>query len=226
MTKKPRTMVGWLVFAASAVTILLAPSAPVLANTITFSTATASGAPFSGPVSEAGFTYSTKSGILYVDSFGNPGNDMEGYEETGGGGVLQIVSANGGDFNFNALDFSAYAYDPANVDSLTLTVTGLLGGSTVGSDSYTLATTSTFNPTYLNWTTESANTLAGQTLSQLDISITAGCNSSCWSDNIDNVVLTPLSSVPEPGTLVLLAAGLLGLGFVVRRRRLRAGPLT
>jgi len=34
-----------------------------------------------------------------------------------------------------------------------------------------------------------------------------------------------LASVPEPGTLALLAAGLLGLGFVVRRRKLRAGPL-
>lgn len=230
MTKRFRMTIGWLVFAATAVMIFLAPATPALANTITFSTASTSpiGGVFAGAVTEAGFTYSTKSGGLYANTFGNPGNDMEG-EDNAGGGVLQIVSATGGDFNFNSLDFSAYSSEPPTTPSfLTLTVTGLLGGSTLGSETYTLSTTKTYAPTYSNWTTEGANVLAGVTLSQLDISLPAGTDGSCycyWNANIDNVVLTPLSSVPEPGTLALLAAGLLGLGWAMRRRERRAFPL-
>jgi hypothetical protein len=127
--------------------------------------------------------------------------------------VLKIVSATGGDFDFNALDYSAF--NASVTGSQTLVVKGLLGGSTVGMDTYTL--TSTSNIPYTNWTTELASVLAGKTLSELDITLNAGFHS---SENIDNVVLTPVPvpAVPQPFSLALLGAGVLALELGWRRR--------
>ena len=188
-----------------------------LANVITFETAP-SGDGFTGPVTENGFTYSTLSGGLYVNGFGNPGQDMEG-SQTVGGGVLKIVSATGGDFNFDDVDFAAFA--SSGTGSQTLNVAGLLGASLVGTDMYTLANTSTFAPKYSNWTTEAASVLAGKTLSELDITLNAGGTPSLFLEAIDNVVLTSVSAaVPEPSSLALLGAGVLGLGWIRRRRKM------
>ena len=49
-------------------------------------------------------------------------------------------------------------------------------------------------------------------------------DSSCGSSTTngsDNIVLMSATTVPEPGTLALMAAGLFGLGWMVRRRRVR-----
>jgi hypothetical protein len=202
-------------YAAIAATVASALASPAFANVITFETAPLGG--LTGPVTENGFTYSTLSGGLEVDGFGNPGQDMTG---AGGnnplgneGGVLKIVSATGGDFDFNALDYSAF--NASVTGSQTLVVKGLLGGSTVGMDTYTL--TSTSNIPYTNWTTELASVLAGKTLSELDITLNAGFHS---SENIDNVVLTPVPvpAVPQPFSLALLGAGVLALELGWRRR--------
>jgi hypothetical protein len=174
-------------------------ASPAFANTITFETAPF-GSGFTGPVTENGFTYSTLSGGLFVNTFGNPGQDMEGTENVGGG-VLKIVSATGGNFNFNNIDFAAW--NSLGAGSQTLMVEGFLGGSLVGTDQYTLANTSTFDPTYTNWTTEAASVLAGKTISELDISLNAG---NLFLEAIDNVVLTPVA-VPGP----IVGAGLPGL---------------
>jgi len=83
----------------------------VLANTITFETAPL-GVGITAPITENGFTYSTLSGGLFVSMFGNPGHDAEGLQSAGGG-VLKIVSATGGNFDFNALDFAAFDFSGA-----------------------------------------------------------------------------------------------------------------
>jgi hypothetical protein len=57
--------------------------------------------------------------------------------------------------------------------SQTLKVEGFLGGSSVGFDQYTLANTKVFNPKYDNWTTEAASLLAGKSISELDITLSA-----------------------------------------------------
>jgi hypothetical protein len=197
---------------AAIVANALAPSA--FADVITFETA-----PFGfftgGPVTENGFTYSLLSGGLFVGGEGNPGREMEGGANAGGG-VLKIVLAGGGDFKFNDIDFAAFEQDGAG--SQTLNVKGLLAASTVGTEMYTLANTN-IQP-YANWTTEAASVLAGKTISELDITLNAGINGfrNGFLEAIDNVVLTP-AAIPEPSTIVLLATGLLGLGLILYRRK-------
>jgi hypothetical protein len=199
-------------------------TAPALANTITFEPVPNLDVPkpgvFTGPVTEDGFTCSTLSGVLVVTQFGNPGQDAEGAGGGAGGGVLKIVSATGGDFNFSKLDFSAF--DSLGTGSQTLNVEGFLGGSSVGVDHYTLANTKVFNPKYDNWTTESASVLAGKSISELEITLNANIAMSglLFSENIDNVVLTPeVAAVPEPSSLTLLGVAAAGASFIRRIRR-------
>jgi hypothetical protein len=206
-----------LLVLASALTLPVAAS-PALANTITFGTGSvASG--FTSPVTEDGFTYSTLSGKLVLDILGHPGQDMEG-DELRGGGVLKIVRAGGGNFVFDALDFAAF--DESGTGSQTLDVEGFLGGTSVGTDQFTLANTSDFHPTFPNWTTEAASVLAGVTVSELDIPLNGTATSSppIFFEAIDNVALTPVGTpVPESSTWAMMLLGFAGLGYAGYRRR-------
>ena len=209
------------------VVVVSALASTVLANTITFETAPF-GPGFNAPITEAGFTYSKLNGALFVNDFGNPGQDVEGASAVvgaAGGGVLKIVSATSGDFDFDGLDFAAF--DLSGTGSQTLKVEGFLGGSSVGADQYTLANTNKIssNSKYSNWTTEVASILAGKSISELDITLNANAANSGppFDEAVDNVVLTPDQAViPEPSSLTLLA-GAAGASIVwLRRRRLSA----
>ena len=217
-----RVLAGLAQRYAAAATMLTASvlALPAVASTITFETAPF-GAGFTGPVTENGFTYSRLSGGLFINSLGNPGQDAEGAEGVGGG-VLKIVSATGGDFNFNGLDFSAF--DFSGNGSQTLTVQGFLAGSSVGLDQYTLANTNVFNPKYSNWTTEVSSVLAGKSISELDITLNASVagSGSLFGENIDNVVLTPDQvAVPESSSLTILAMAVVAASFIRLRQRRR-----
>jgi hypothetical protein len=206
----------------NALVVLAAASvvgSPSAASTITFETA-APGASFAGPITEAEFTYSGSSGALLINAFGNPGRDAEG-NAASGGGVLKIVSSSNGDFNFSALDFSAF--DLSGTGSQPLKVEGFLNGSSVGVDQYTLANTKVFNPRYDNWTSEAASVLVGKSLSELDITLNASISGSgsLFNESIDNLVLTPVpAAVPEASSLALLGVAVAAMCFgLVRRRR-------
>jgi hypothetical protein len=209
------------IFAAAGVAAALAAAvaSPAGAGTITFETAP-SGPSFTGPVTEAGFTYSTASGGLFVNSYGNPsGQDMEG-QGSSGGGVLDIVKAGGGTFTFGNLDYAAY--DISGVGGQTLFVTGYLGGSTVATDMFTLANTSNYNPTFANWTNFAAVNLAGQSIDDLKISLFAAGAGGTTLQTVDNITLNGVGGVPEPSAWALMLAGFAGLGGALRARR-RAG---
>jgi PEP-CTERM motif len=206
----------------SAVVAIVAASAlisPALANKITFETAPVGA--FTGPVTEDGFTYSKLNGALLINPSlpGNPGKDAEG--TISGGGVLKIVLAGGGNFDFNALDFSAF--DFSGTGSQTLKVEGFLAGSSVGVDQYTLANTKVFNPKYDNWTTEAASVLVGESISELDVTLNANItgSGSLFNESIDNVVLTPAQAVvvPEPSSLTLLGIAVVAASSARLRRR-------
>ena len=128
-----------------------------------------------------------------MNDYGNPGQDMEG-DEPSGGGILDIVAAAGGPatFTYSGLDYAAYDSRGAGVQ--TLSVTGLLGGSIVG-PGYLLANT---DGVPLNWTTEHASTLSGKTIDDLQITLSAGEGDSFdFVQTVDNISLGPAAtSVP------------------------------
>ncbi len=194
---------------ATAFAVALAP-ARTAAATITFETAPPEY--FTAPVTESGFTYAPGPGSLYVSPNGNPGQDMEG-DGSGGGGVLRVTSAAGSTFQFAGLEFSAYNLTTGTTG--TITVTGLLGGATVGSDTYTLPTVNA--APYTNWTPERAANLSGQVVDTLLVNLPASATGDTFWDNIDNLQVVA-TQVPEPASLALLGAGLLGFACLRRRR--------
>jgi hypothetical protein len=202
--------------------LLLMPIATVEAAIITFEAPTVG--QFTGSQTESGFIYSQFSGGLFVNNLGDPGQDMEGWTQQAGG-VLQITRVGGSLFTFDGLDFAAVdSSSPTPSGSQTLLVTGLLGGSTVGSESFTLASAAPVfgSPSfYPNWTTfaATANNLAGQSIDTLRVTLLATALS---NESIDNVQLTPVATTaPEPGTILLVTTGV-AVGAAARRRRRRA----
>ena len=117
-------------------------------------------------------------------------------------------------------------FDFSGTGSQTLKVEGLLGGSSVGVDQYTLTNTKVFNPKYDNWTTEAASVSAAKSISELDITLNANIamSGSLFNESIDNVVLTPeqAAAVPEPSSFILLGLAVLGASSILQRRHSRS----
>ena len=180
---------------------------------------------FNGTMSqtEAGFTYSPSTSdpntnSLYIASNGNPGQDIEA-DGNVSQGILKVVSNTlGQTFAFLGIDAATFN-QTAGVPG-TITVTGQLGGNTVGTETYTVNAVNQPGPLdasapYANWTTEVAAGLAGKKIDTLLIALPANAGDQAYAA-IDNLSLE--TGVPEPASLALLGAGLLGLAM--RRRRM------
>ena len=119
---------------------------------------------------------------------------------------LQITSVSDGLFNFVGAYFSTWAQNNSfqSYSSRTVTVKGYNGITLVGSTTWNLSSNS------YNW--YAANF---QGIDKVEfLSDGAGC---WWT--MDNFTYDP---IPEPGTILLLGSGFIGLGFIGWYRRRKA----
>lgn len=204
-----------MIFAAA----LLSGAAGADAAVITFDNATGlSSDAFDVTGSEDGFDFGAFSGSLYLNFFGNPDRNMEGYSEEGGG-VLTVAKTGGGLFRYGGTDFAAYSGN--GTGSQTLVITGLVGGSVVGSASYELANTSFAIPGYANWTSFGSGGLAGIDVDELRFALVGGIEDFAQVYvAVDNIQLGVAGVIPEPDSWALLIAGFGFIGAAMRRRRI------
>jgi hypothetical protein len=208
-------MHAWKTLTAAAA---IAFAVPASAGVVTFSTAPY-GPGFTGPVAENGYVYQQTDGSLFVNVWGNPGQNMEALAGTAGG-ALVVYRQNGGTFHFDSIDFASY--EPSGLDQQFLSLVGVTKSGKLFQEFYTLNNTSIYSPQYANWTTEypTLGGLAGLELKSLAIVLYSAESTIPCYGAVDNVVLSDINrepGVPEPATLALFGAGL--AGFFARRRK-------
>jgi len=192
--------------AITAAVLVLSVCGTASAVTITFEPLVApNGTPYAGHT-EAGFTVKSLTANWFVAQiFGNPVPDIFagpiGEVTTS---TIEVTQNTLGTFTFDMVDLASN-----NGTSSRFIFNGFLGAAPVFTDTGSFP--SGTGPFF--FTTES-NSFAALLIDRLDITLVPG--GGVTSMNLDNIVVT--STVPEPASLLLLGAGLLG---GVRRWRTR-----
>jgi hypothetical protein len=162
-----------------------------------------------GTFSQGCCTFPAEDGVQWLDLTGLSVNSNEG--------VQQVVATTPGT-NYTLTFWVGNIDDPSGVFGTTSTVKVLVGG---------------IGGTLMDTATNSSTTLGTQIWQQFTTSFTATGSSTTLdfingdpgtdnSNGLDNVVLTASSGVPEPGTLSLLALGVIGVGLFRRMRHYSA----
>lgn len=187
-----------------AVAVVLAAPATAAAQ-ITFGPlAGANGTPYAGHV-ENGFTVTPTGGQWFeAQAFGSPTPSIYGgplFAPMPASFVVQRTD--GGGFAFGSIQVSSNT-----TPGTSYLFTGMLGGGTVFSQSYAVGTANTFE-TFLSSSSATIDLLT----------VTATPVVGVTSFNVDDIGVAAVQTVPEPGTVALLATGLVGVAVLSRRRR-------
>jgi hypothetical protein len=140
--------------------------------------------------------------------------DLTGLNTNSAEGVQQVVTTTPGT-QYTLSFWVGNIFDPGGIFGTTSTVKVLVGG--IGGtliDTATNSSTTTGTQTWEQFTTTFTATSSSTTLDFI--------NADPGSDNsngLDNVVLNASAATPEPSTLVLLGAGLVGVGLLRKRFR-------
>ena len=150
-------------------------------------------------------TFPAEDGIQWLDLTGDVSNAVEGVQQT----VATIAGT-----QYTLSFWVGNIFDPGGIYGTTSTVDVRLGGIS-GALLGAFANNSTTRGTQV-WQQFTATFTATGSSTTLDF-----LNADPATDNsngLDNVVLNPSgTTVPEPGTLLLLGFGLIALGFIRRR---------
>lgn len=195
-------------------------AAPAKSTVIAFDTVTPG--MFTGQATEANFNYGVSSGVLYGNSLGDPGADLEG-SVLSGGGIATFTEQFDSLFTFSGLDYAAF--NGLGSGTQTLEVRGYLNGTLLGTDSFILGNTDQFLPSFGNWTTFYSAQLQNTNINRLEITLSASLLRGDVQvlQAIDNIRFGP-AAAPESSTWAMMLLGFGAMGVALRRGRSTKAP--
>ena len=157
----------------------------------------------SSPYTEDGYTFTPLNNQSAITSYAYPsrtfpGDGTDWFGFNAGNTITMATATPGGTFSIGSLDVGPDSAAVSSNGFTDVTVDGYVGSTLTYTQTFTDLTTETLET--LNWTGLSSFTISAD-----------------YSAGMDNISTDLGPTVPEPGTMVLLGAGLIAVGW--RRRR-------